>query len=85
MCSGRIRFLKSIYENVGLTAFGSMGSPVVVPELPEIVESGLRRAALWDEVRDKLHESAHALSGGQQQRLCIARGLAVNPESSPAR
>ena len=40
----------------------------------------MRRAALWDEVKDKLHESAYALSGGQQQRLCIARALAVNPE-----
>ena len=48
-------------------------------ELPEIVEKSLRRAALWDEVRDKLHESAHALSGGQQQRLCIARALATRP------
>ena len=49
-------------------------------ELPDAVEKSLRRAALWDEVKDQLHKSAHALSGGQQQRLCIARALAVNPE-----
>jgi phosphate transport system ATP-binding protein len=49
-------------------------------ELEEIVENSLRRAALWDEVKDKLDQSALALSGGQQQRLCIARVLAVEPE-----
>ena len=49
-------------------------------ELDEIVETSLRQAALWDEVTDKLHQSALALSGGQQQRLCIARVLAVEPE-----
>jgi phosphate transport system ATP-binding protein len=49
-------------------------------ELEELVERCLRKAALWDEVKDKLHQSAFALSGGQQQRLCIARVLAVNPQ-----
>src|SRR2546427_12128252 len=48
--------------------------------LAEAVEKSLRRAALWDEVKDQLHKSAFDLSGGQQQRLCIARALAVNPE-----
>ena len=48
--------------------------------LSEAVEQSLRRAALWDEVKDQLHKSAYALSGGQQQRLCIARALAVDPE-----
>src|SRR5256714_981285 len=69
-------FPKSIYENVsyGLRINGYSG------RLDEAVEKSLRRAALWDEVKDKLHKSAYALSGGQQQRLCIARALAVRPE-----
>ncbi len=71
-------FPKSIFENV---AYGvRINGLASRSELPGIVEKSLRRAALWDEVRDKLNDSAHALSGGQQQRLCIARGLAVDPE-----
>ena len=49
--------------------------------MDERVEESLRRAALWDEVKDKLHSSGLGLSGGQQQRLCVARGIAVKPES----
>ena len=49
-------------------------------ELDELVESSLRQAALWDEVKDKLNESGYSLSGGQQQRLCIARTIAVKPD-----
>ena len=69
-------FPKSIYENVafGLRVNGYTGS------YPEAVERSLRRAALWDEVKDRLKENALELSGGQQQRLCIARALAPEPE-----
>lgn len=69
-------FAKSIFENVayGLRINGHKG------RLADLVEHSLRRAALWDEVKDHLHKSAFALSGGQQQRLCIARALAVDPE-----
>ncbi len=71
-------FPMSIFENVafGPRRHGSRNRR----ELAEVVEKSLRRAALWDEVSDKLEQSALALSGGQQQRLCIARVLAVEPE-----
>lgn len=69
-------FPKSIYENItwGAKINGFKGNA------DELVESSLRGAALWDEVKDKLHQSAYALSGGQQQRLCIARAIAIQPE-----
>lgn len=71
-------FPKSIYENViyGLRVAGRKKKSV----LDEAVERSLRRAALWDEVKDRLHESAFSLSGGQMQRLCIARAIANDPE-----
>ena len=71
-------FPKSIFENI---AYGvKVNGLKAGRSLPDIVESSLKRAALWDEVKDKLHQSAYGLSGGQQQRLCIARALAVDPE-----
>jgi len=72
-------FPKSIFENV---AYGPRihGLAASRTELNEIVETSLRRAGLWDEVKDRLSDSGTALSGGQQQRLCIARAIAVDPE-----
>ncbi len=71
-------FPKSIFDNVayGIRVNGLRGQN----SLNDMVQQSLQRAALWDEVKDKLHESAYSLSGGQQQRLCIARALAVDPE-----
>jgi phosphate transport system ATP-binding protein len=70
-------FPKSIFDNV---AYGPRLYGVRGKALQEVVENSLRAAALWDEVKDKLKQSALALSGGQQQRLCIARAIAVQPE-----
>jgi len=70
-------FPKSIFDNV---AYGPRIHGVRRRELKAVVERALRQAALWDEVKDKLHKSAFDLSGGQQQRLCIARALATSPE-----
>jgi phosphate transport system ATP-binding protein len=71
-------FAKSIFENI---AYGPKINGIRDKKvLTEIVERSLHRAAIWDEVKDRLHDSALGLSGGQQQRLCIARTLAVDPE-----
>lgn len=72
-------FPKSIYENI---AYGPRihGLAHAKADLDVIVEKSLRRAGLWDEVKDRLHDSGTALSGGQQQRLCIGRAIAVEPE-----
>lgn len=71
-------FPKSIYDNV---AFGPrLHMQLIKSELDELVEWSLRKAAVWDEVKDRLHSPALGLSGGQQQRLCIARAIAVGPQ-----
>ncbi|RVT39859.1 phosphate ABC transporter ATP-binding protein PstB [Sphingobium algorifonticola] len=72
-------FPKSIYENI---AYGPRihGLASAKADMDVIVEKSLRRAGLWDEVKDRLHDSGTALSGGQQQRLCIGRAIAVEPE-----
>jgi phosphate transport system ATP-binding protein len=71
-------FPMSIYDNI---AFGvRLYDRLPTRNMDELVEWALRKAALWDEVKDKLTQSGMSLSGGQQQRLCIARGIAVRPE-----
>jgi phosphate transport system ATP-binding protein len=69
-------FPKSIYDNIafGPRVLGMKG------DMDEIVEKALQSAALWDEVKDRLHDNAYGMSGGQQQRLCIARAIAVSPD-----
>ncbi len=79
-CSrSRIPF-PSPFSKISPTACASTACRQATRRCREAVEQSLRRAALWDEVKDQLHKSAYALSGGQQQRLCIARALAVDPE-----
>jgi phosphate transport system ATP-binding protein len=71
-------FPMSIYDNI---AFGvRLFERLMKRDMDERVEGALTRAALWDEVKDKLHQNGNSLSGGQQQRLCIARGIAIKPE-----
>lgn len=71
-------FPKSIYDNV---AYGPRVHGIKKKKiLDEVVESSLRDAAIWDELKDRLHENAYGLSGGQQQRVCIARALAIEPD-----
>jgi len=70
-------FPKSIYDNI---AYGPRVTGMGVGNMDDLVEEALRGAALWDEVKDKLKQSAYGLSGGQQQRLCIARTIATRPE-----
>ena len=71
-------FPKSIYENVAFSM--RLAGQTKRADLDEVVENALKSAALWDEVKDRLHTSAFGLSGGQQQRLCIARAIANQPE-----
>ena len=72
-------FPKSIYDNI---AYGPIihGLAEEKNQMDNIVETSLKKAALWDEVKDRLDEPGTSLSGGQQQRLCIARALSVSPE-----
>ncbi len=70
-------FPKSIYDNI---AYGPRVIGMKVDDMDDVVEQALRSAALWDEVKDKLKQSAYGLSGGQQQRLCIARTIATQPD-----